>query len=315
MAKKDPLDKIIDAAVTKWRKTVEPTLEALAGFEAIEKLLRKYIPKGVQAKTQEFPPKYELTQPAKKGKHDWDFASVAAVADDVYFDLYPLGLDCALRNQVSPGLQKYSYRPDDGFKIPKSGEKFLQEIGRLIQIASDWFQREIVPSSPLPPCQLLDQYLIEIPGSDDSDWDMVLPETKWEPLKDNENQILPRLVKAFGKGNWKGASMITEALLPGWSKTCQIEVHWYTRHKTPNSSKKRGQEAWKIKQFLKCQQKEQSSDCELIYAANSDFRASLEPGATYHCSAMLGRKFQSYVRIRDESGEEYWYPERFFVPK
>ena len=60
--------------------------------------------------------------------------------------------------------------------------------------------------------------------------------------------------------------------------------------------------------------REKACDRELVYAARSDFLASLETEKAYRCTATLGQKFQAYVRVIDESGEAYWYPERFFAP-
>jgi len=86
------------------------------------------------------------------------------------------------------------------------------------------------------------------------------------------------------------------------------ELHCYER-----SAKPGGREGWKVKRFLGGRAQETACDTRLVYAAASDFRASLEPGRAYRGTAALGRKFQAYVRVVDESGEEYWYPEQFFV--
>jgi hypothetical protein len=150
----DELDRIIERALGKWRANVGPTAAAVAGFEAIRDLLQKHARgSGLKSKAQEFPPKLVLWLPAtKRGGHVWEFASVSAVEDEVYFDLYPLGLEVTLRNRVSPALRRRVYRTDDGFRLPGGGKKFLDEIAQLIPAAHEWFQRAIVGVRHLPGC-------------------------------------------------------------------------------------------------------------------------------------------------------------------
>src|SRR5262249_53412410 len=113
-------------------------------------------------KLQEFPPKIELVlPPATRGRHEWSFAGVAAVGDDVYFELHPLGLDATLRDRISPSLWQRCFRRDDGFKLAGDGASFHDEVRVLIASSYEWFMREIVAARPLPPCQFLDQYLVE----------------------------------------------------------------------------------------------------------------------------------------------------------
>src|SRR5262249_13189699 len=149
-------------ALREWRARSAPTPAAQQGFETIREMLQGVAGQALQARAQEFPPKFELKlPPATKGGHEWDFASVAAAGDELYFDLYPLGLDVVLRDLVGPALRKRMYRVDDGFKLPGGLGKFVDEVRTLIEASRTWFQSEIVPSRPLPPCQAIDQYLIE----------------------------------------------------------------------------------------------------------------------------------------------------------
>jgi hypothetical protein len=301
MPRKDALDRMIEAAVAKWKQTVGPTPAAVAGYEAVRGLLAKSARGGLKATVQKFPPKYVLSLPAKKrGGHVWEFASVAAVEGDVYFDLSPLGLDVSLRNRVGPALRKRGYRPDDGYRLPGGGTKFLPELADLIAAADDWFRREVIPARPLPPCQPIDHYLIEPAGK-------FVP--RYEPLGE-ATRLLPRLTAAFGKGTWVRAVATARIELPGWAKPCEAELHRYTRR-----AKSDRVEAWKIKRYGKGAPAARPCGAELVYAAASDFRASLHPGRAYRCTATLGKRFTAYVRVADESGEEYWYPERWFVPR
>lgn len=316
--KKPPRPDPIEAAIEKWRQTAAPTKAALAGFESIQKLLLEQTANSpLKSKVQEFPPKRELVLPAKKkGQHEWDFASVAAVGDEVYFDLFPLGLDVTLRDSVSRQLGQKSYRPEDGFKLAGSEcKKFLGEMQKLIAAAFDWFATEIIEKRPLPPCQLIDQCLI-----DPSDWladpdaekepgfDSYAERATYLPLDDVAKSLQRRLEKHFGKGNWQRAELTVPALLAGWKKPTRLELHWYDARKA-----KQTREPWKIKRFHKPPVKEAACEQMLRYAARSDFLASLEQGKSYRCTATLGQKFQAYVQVIDESGEAYWYPERFFV--
>lgn len=298
MPRKDALDRMIEVALAKWKQNVGPTPAAIQGFQAIRALLMKSA-RGLKAARQEFPPKYALSLPARKrGEHVWEFASVAAVENDVYFELFPLGLDVVLRNHVSPELRKREYRPDDGYRLPGGGRPYLDEIAGLIVLADEWFRREIIPDRPLPPCQQLDQYLIE-PSEDET------PAMHFESLGPKARPLQQRLVRAFGRGAWKLAVATTRVTLPGWSKSCVVELHRYDRG--PKA------EGPKIKHFVKGGPTEQPCAVEVVYAADSDFRASLEGGRRYHCTALRGRNFQGYIRVIDESGEAYWYPERFFI--
>lgn len=315
-SKKRPRLDAMELATEKWKKDAKPTDSALAHFETIRKLLADAAKTGAfKTRTQEFPPKETYFLPAKKGDHEWEFASIAAVGNDAYFDLYPLGLDVLLRDRVSKQLRTMSYRTDDGFKIPGKEALPEDEIRELIAASAHWFKTEIAAAKPLPPCQAIDQYLIEPvdwlsdPAAEkEPGFDSFARAATYHPLGDHEKTLLTRLDKALGHGTWRRGELEISGLLPGWEKACRLELHWYDRN-----AKKGGREAWKIKRFGKGSPKEMSCDVKLIYAAKSDFTASLETGKTYRCTATLGKKFQAYVRIIDESGDEYWYPERFFI--
>ena len=105
-AKRSPRSDAFDEAVEKWRERVTPSESARSAFEALRKQLADSVAGGVlKAKKQAFPPKFELYLPAKRGQHVWDFAAVSAAGADVYFDLYPLGLDVTLRDRVGESLR------------------------------------------------------------------------------------------------------------------------------------------------------------------------------------------------------------------
>ncbi|HVJ80679.1 MAG TPA: hypothetical protein VNC50_06380 [Planctomycetia bacterium] len=318
--RKTPRKDATHKALETWRKQANPGDAALALFEAIEKELSGCaVAAKLARKTQELPPKLEMfLPPLKRGGHEWSFGSVAAMGNDVYFELHPLGIDANLRNLVSPALGKCAFRPDDGFKLDAAGgAKFLPEISALVAAASEWFGREVLPTRPAPPCQFLDQYLIEPAGwpadhveADDDDAPGLsdfAATVKHEPLAANDS-FRDRLARALGKGDWRCARLEIAAMLPDWGKACRVELHACER-----AGKKPVREGWKIKRFLPGAPKPKPCDLLLRYAVRSEFTASLERGRAYRCSATLGVRFQQYVRIRDESGEEYWYPERFFV--
>jgi len=113
--------------------------------------------------------------------------------------------------------------------------------------------------------------------------------------------------EAYGARPWRRHKMTSDVWLPGWKGRCRVEAHRYERSLSVG-------EGMKIKSFVNAAETERETPGQVRYVADANYPASLIKDHTYPSLATIGPKHQEYVRIIDESGEDYWYPARFFTP-
>jgi hypothetical protein len=282
------------------QKQRPPTPVSQATFDAIRDLLRP-CEAGLQVETGELPPTYTLrSKPRKKEKFGKDFATLWVDGAYVFLYLFPLGWNRDLRDRVGSALRKRQHGSDDfGFAFSRVTPKLCAEIASIAQACHDWFRRNVLTDARAItlPAESLDAYAFEFLGDEGPG--------ETEPLGRASPLLLSRLREAYGAGRWRRRKMTGEVLLPGWKSLCRVEVHQYERSLSEG-------EGMKIKRFLNTDETERESSGRLRYVADADFRASLIKNNTYPSLATIGPRNQEYVRIIDESGEDYWYPARLF---
>ncbi len=114
---------------------------------------------------------------------------------------------------------------------------------------------------------------------------------------------LPRLRKLYGKGRWRKRKGITKVrLLNGILRTA--EVHWY---EASGIGKKELQD--KVLPGLAMAAKKQSF---AVCLQNGGFPASLEVRKLYLLVDDPAAEAIGFIRVVDESGEDYLYPAELF---
>lgn len=112
-----------------------------------------------------------------------------------------------------------------------------------------------------------------------------------------------RLWKVYGKGRWrkmKGTANV--GFLDG--TMCHAEIHWYEAHGI-------GAKGYKSSAFSTDMKREAQF---VICVGNRGHAASLELRKIYQVVPdKVGLKHHQ-IRVIDESGEDYLYPEEYFVP-
>jgi hypothetical protein len=116
-----------------------------------------------------------------------------------------------------------------------------------------------------------------------------------------------RLRKQFGPGRWRKMKGIADIRLADGTIR-PAEVHWYEAHGV-------GRRKMKVKQFLDW--KVVATPRKRIHFAlcidNKDAE-DLEKGKVYQVLTDPAAKRSGFVRVIDESKEDYLYPESYFAP-
>ena len=84
------------------------------------------------------------------------------------------------------------------------------------------------------------------------------------------------------------------------------EMHWYEAHGV-------GQTGWKIKQFGPMTMKRQRPQGRFVLCVRNDGSEDLEPRKVYQVLQDREANREGYLRVLDESGEDYLYPAEYFV--
>lgn len=114
-----------------WKARVQPTAQAEATFRAVRAMLEKCPGDALTGQVQEFPPKYVLTVSARaRQRRGQVFATVAAVADSVYFDLVPD--DPVLHRQLRRLFRGSDYIAGDGFELTGDQSPRFSRIEALV---------------------------------------------------------------------------------------------------------------------------------------------------------------------------------------
>jgi len=117
-----------------WKARMQPTKTAETNFRTIRAILEKYISDTVISQTQAFPPKYVLTVsaqiPRRRGQI---FATVAAVAESVYFDLMPS--DAALHRTLRKLFSGRDYMIGEGFELAGDLMRQMPQVEALVKAA------------------------------------------------------------------------------------------------------------------------------------------------------------------------------------
>ena len=118
---------------------------------------------------------------------------------------------------------------------------------------------------------------------------------------------LSRLQKIYGYGRWRKVKGFADVQLSD-NIVKKVELHWYEVHGI-------GKKEFKIKRFL-------SLNIEVVFnmkhkfvicVNNQGYEASLERGKVYQQIDEIDASHQNYIRVIDESGEDYLYPNEYFV--
>lgn len=118
-------------------------------------------------------------------------------------------------------------------------------------------------------------------------------------------RVRVRLRKLYGGVRWRKLKGIAEVRLPNGTRRL-AEVHWYESHGV-------GRKEFKIKLFFEGLAMQKSARFA-ICVRNVGVPASLELRKVYRLVADAAAASQGLVRVVDESGEDYLYPDTFFVP-
>jgi hypothetical protein len=114
-----------------------------------------------------------------------------------------------------------------------------------------------------------------------------------------------RLRRVYGVGRWRKLKGFARVRLPDGSEY-DAELHWYEAHVI-------GKKEMKVKQLL--DQRYMSTVHRFaICIQNEGYPASLELWKIYRVAPDEKAARHQLVRIVDESGEDYLYPESYFVP-
>ncbi len=124
---------------------------------------------------------------------------------------------------------------------------------------------------------------------------------------------LERLQQRYGEGRWrKLKGVATVRLLDG--SIHLAEIHWYEAHGI-------GRKEFKLKlPLLDCERRTMSGQTQpghqfALCLDNAGYEASLEIGKLYRIVPDAEGDTHGYLRVVDESGEDYAYArERFFLP-
>jgi hypothetical protein len=124
---------------------------------------------------------------------------------------------------------------------------------------------------------------------------------------------LKRLLRRYGKGEWRKKKGIASVRLLNGTLH-KVEIHWYEAHGI-------GKKETKIKYFLDWGMKRASRSRVrfVVCIKNKGYEASLERRKFYQLVSDPDTERQGYLRVIDESGEDYGYSaDRFLsiaVPK
>lgn len=271
-------------------------------------------------------PSATLTQqwylPSSQAKQaDVEFARLTAMNNQVFLELRPLQENVGLASSVPRQLKKYLCQTVEGIPLERLNDRMLETLKAILRQTFAWFEKafvdqSITPVYPIQPsgsCIFEKHSPLKTAKSEidlDSDQDAEGPDhaygdlAKWRTVS---KPISNRLAAVFGSGTWKRAELAMRIKLFDWDEICHAEVHWYACGKRSVKC-----EPWRVRHFIKCRAKPINCHKEVICIAATDFRASLQTGARYICTGRIGRRYVGYLRVRDESAEEYWYPETFF---
>ena len=113
-----------------------------------------------------------------------------------------------------------------------------------------------------------------------------------------------RLWKMYGKGQWRKLKGIAKVEFADGTM-CEAEIHWYEAHGIGAKDTKSNESSRSVKReearFALC-------------VENRGYPASLERRKVYRLLADDAASKHRQVRVIDESGEDYLYPQEYFVP-
>lgn len=118
---------------------------------------------------------------------------------------------------------------------------------------------------------------------------------------------LPRLQKAYGKGRWRKGKT-TVRLANGSILLAEVHCH---------EAAGIGRKEFKIKYYLDStpmQHATTETTGFVICIRNNEYPVSLEPRKIYPTIHDSAAAEHHQLRVVDESGEDYLYPEEYFIP-
>jgi hypothetical protein len=115
------------------------------------------------------------------------------------------------------------------------------------------------------------------------------------------------LQRTYGRGRWRKLKGVARVLLEN-GRMRLAEVHWYEAHGI-------GKRQMKIKQYLDWVMKHPKNNEKLIAICvdNTDYEMSLQRRKVYPVLPDADAEKDDYVRIIDETGEDYLFPASRFV--
>jgi hypothetical protein len=117
-------------------------------------------------------------------------------------------------------------------------------------------------------------------------------------------RTVARLSRAYGIGRWRKIKGTAPVELPDGSVVL-ADLHWYQAHGI-------GRRDVKIRPFWN--EMTNSKDRFVLCVDRGDYQASLEPRKVYRALRDPAAEAKGLLRVIDESGEDYLFPEGLFVP-
>src|SRR5437588_3094347 len=118
---------------------------------------------------------------------------------------------------------------------------------------------------------------------------------------------IARLRKQFGAGRWrklKGVAIVR--LVNG--RIRKVELHWYEAHGI-GKKKLKNQTLFGLKIM-----KRRNSETRFVICIRNEACEDLELRKVYQVLPDEAASEDGYIRVIDESGEDYLYPQEYFVP-
>src|SRR5438552_8742171 len=116
---------------------------------------------------------------------------------------------------------------------------------------------------------------------------------------------IARLRKLYGRGHWRKRKRIARVRMED-GVTRLAEVHWYEAHGI-------GRKEFKIKRYIDKAMRASGKQF-VVCLKNKGYEVSLERRKIYQVLPDPEAAKHRQVRVIDESGEDYLYPQAFFAP-
>ena len=123
----------------------------------------------------------------------------------------------------------------------------------------------------------------------------------------SRSRDLARLRRMYGKGRWrklKGVAIVR--LVNG--RIRKVEPHWYETHGI-GKKKLKNQTLFGLKIM-----KRRNSETRFVICIRNEACEDLELRKVYQVLPDEAASEDGYIRVIDESGEDYLYPQEYFVP-